>query len=298
MEQWESFKATYGKNYNSMHGQEDTYRFSVFQTNLRRAEEIQRGDAHATYGVTQFMDLTQQEFQAMYSNLNVTAVAKWHSTLPVFKFGSKARRVGAVDWRKDRVTPVKNQGSCGSCWSFSAAAAAEACNPYKSRALVSLSPQQVMDCCTAGGSNGCSGGWPDQCLQYMLAEEWATWDSYPYQTAKGTCKSTGFTVGLSKGSCSFYGFKNNEDTTRAALTKNPVSVCLDATPLQYYTSGIISGTTCANTKMDHAVLLVADDGSTLTVKNSWGAGWGEAGYFRMKAGVNCLVYTQYNSQVV
>jgi cathepsin F len=293
-EQWASFKATYGKTYST---KEEQDRFPIFQANLRRAEALQAGDHNAEYGVTKFSDLTPQEFRAMYANLNLTAVRNWRRTLPLAHFPT-ARQVGSVDWRGKRVTSVKDQGQCGSCWAFSATGAAEACTAEHG-ALTDLSAQQVVDCCTQSGSNGCSGGYPDICLKWSLARDWATWASYPYKTAKGTCE-TPKVVGLKANSCTFKAVASDatEKTVQAAINTNPVSICLDANPLQTYRSGIISGSTCSQHTVDHAVLLVADDGSTAyTVKNSWGTSWGESGYFRMTRGVNCLAFTSENSQV-
>jgi hypothetical protein len=298
LEEWEAFKIKYNKNYN-MPGANVDYRFSVFQSNLRRAEEIQRGDQGATYGVTQFMDLTPEEFHASYANLNITMMGKWVKSLPSFTL--PARQMG-TDWKaKGLVSSVKDQGQCGSCWAFSAAAAAEGCFAVKKGQSTSLSAQQIVDCCTAGGSSGCNGGYPDECLQWAMARNIATWASYPYKTSKGTCQ-TSFTTGLPANTCKFYSSAATELALKASLTHNVVSICLDANPLQYYSGGVISGTTCNNRQVDHAVLLVSDEapGNTVSpkaylVKNSWGSSWGESGYFRVAQGVNCLALTTENS---
>jgi C1A family cysteine protease len=294
-EQWEEFKATYGKTYKA----EEASRFSIFQSNLRRAEALQAGDKNAVYGVTKFSDLTPAEFTQFYANLNITQVAAWHRSLPVFPFSHHKARAMGIDWRDSRVTHVKDQGQCGSCWAFSAAAAAEGCAAEKFGKKIDLSAQQIVDCCSAGGSNGCNGGWPDQCLNWAMSEDIATWDSYTYIVRKEACK-TSFTTGLPKDSCNYKGITGGESVTESALAHNPVSICLDATPLQSYRSGVISGSTCTHSQVDHAVLLVADngDGNSYVVKNSWGTNWGESGFFRMAKGVNCLKFTSYNSQAV
>jgi cathepsin L len=125
----------------------------------------------------------------------------------------------------------------------------------------------------------------------------ATWASYPYNAEQGTCEAV-TVIAVPKGTCAFSSISKSEKQVLAHLEKGPVSICLAASVLQYYTGGIISGSDCQDTEVDHAVLLVAYDGSTYTVKNSWSATWGEAGFFRMAAGVNCLDMDYLSSQAL
>jgi C1A family cysteine protease len=283
VEQWVNFKAIYGKNYAN---EEESARYAIFVSNLRKAEQLSASDT-ATYGVTQFMDLTSEEFVATYTGLNVTSYDKWLRELPAF-VAEKDTVVG-TDWKaKGLVSSVKNQGSCGSCWAFSATAAAEGCYAVKYQKSIDLSAQQVVDCCHAGGSQGCNGGWQDSALQWAMNTNIATWNSYPYTGKAGTCKSVS-TIGLRAHTCTYHSLARGESAMVSGLTHSTVAVAIDATPLQTYTSGVISSQ-CSYSSVNHAVLLVGDEGASnsYTVKNSWGASWGEKGFFRLAKGKDCL----------
>jgi hypothetical protein len=278
-ETWTAWKEQWGRNYAS--NGEDQLRFRIFQSNIRKAQQMTAVDS-ASYGATKFADLTSQEFLDMYTGLNATSYAKWVDAMPAFNL--KGTGLG-TDWKaKDLVSKVKDQGSCGSCWAFSATAAAEGCYAVKFGKSIDLSAQQIVDCCSAGGSDGCNGGWQDSALQWAMGEDIATWSSYPYKGYKGTCQAAK-TVGLEAGTCTYHSVKG-EDKIMTALEHSTVGVAIDATPLQLYTGGIISSQ-CSYSSVNHAVLLVADE-EVLTLKNSWGASWGEKGFWRMKKGVDCL----------
>jgi cathepsin F len=282
VESWSFFKHKFGQNYRG----NDVYRFKVFQKNLRTAELLQARSKKATYGITRFSDMTPKEFKARFANLNTTLMANWIKTLP--HMPHKGMKASPVDWRGKAVASVKDQGQCGSCWAFSAAAALEGCAMLKNGGTeVDVSAQQVVDCCTAGGSDGCNGGWPNLCLQWAVGEDMATWDSYPYNAYQGTCETV-TEVAVPAGTCNYIAVSADEDSLDDALDNGPVSICVDATILQSYTGGIISGDDCSAYSIDHAILMVAWDGSTYTVKNSWSDTWGEDGFFRMQSGVNCL----------
>lgn len=292
-ESWAYFKNKFGKSYAGVDA--DNYRFGIFVANLREAEYLQSQTTTALFGITQFMDLTHKEFQARYANLNATSRRQWLNTLPQVHHKVK---FSPVDWRGKAVTSVKDQEQCGSCWAFSTAEAMEGCIMLKNGGtIVDVSAQQIVDCCHAGGSAGCNGGWPNQCIQWAVDEDLATWDSYPYNAYDGTCEAV-TEIAVPAGTCKFIAIPIDENQLIGALQNGPVSVCIDATALFYYTGGIISGSSCNGNYIDHAILLAAWDGSTYTVKNSWGTLWGEAGYFRAQSGVNCLLITSLSTQAL
>jgi cathepsin F len=288
-QQWALFKKTYGRTYPQANG-EETHRFGVFQANLRTAERLQAADPAAQWGVTQFMDLTPSEFRAQYANLNVTRFVEQRDAekvplLTEADFGADVKF--GTNWKGRAVTGVKNQGSCGSCWTFSATGAMEGCWAIKGHGLVPLSESNILDCMP--GNAGCKGGDPRAAIAWAARNGGLmTEAAYPYVGAQRACHQSTPRYGPTSGAVSV---GRTETAVRGALGTAPLSVCIDATPLQYYTGGIISAQ-CGYRNTNHAVLLVADEGNAYTFKNSWGA-WGESGYFRASIGVNCLNLVDY-----
>jgi len=189
-----------------------------------------------------------------------------------------------VDWRaKGAVTGVKNQGQCGSCWSFSTTGTLEGFHKIKSGNLVSLSEQQFVDCSTT--SYGCNGGFMTLALQYAKANPIEREQDYPYTAQNGNCKYNR-SKGVVQATQVFQVPQNNNAQLKAAVNKGPVSIAIEAdqTAFQYYNGGIISSG--CGTATDHGVLAVGYGDGYWIVKNSWGPNWGEQGFVRIadKAG--------------
>jgi len=189
-----------------------------------------------------------------------------------------------VDWRtKGAVTPVKNQGQCGSCWAFSATGAIEGFNFQKGGKLVSLSEQQLVDCCHAGGSQGCNGGEESDAIDWVR-DNGGQCDSasYPYTARDGTCKKTCAKVAQVNGCKRFTG----EAELITNIDSQTVTVAVDAGARgwQTYKSGVFDITCGKN--LNHAILAVGYGSNYYIVKNSWGASWGESGYVRIVRGKN------------
>lgn len=197
---------------------------------------------------------------------------------------------GSVDWTtKGAVTPVKNQGQCGSCWTFSTTGSVEGIGFIKGGSLKSLSEQQILDCSTEYPNAGCNGGLYDVAFKYLISNGGACSESsYPYTGAQGTCKSSCTPITKISG---YQDVTPNSDSALAsAIAQQPVSISIEANSqcFQFYSSGVL---TCAcGTNIDHAVLAVGYgvDSNTpyFKVKNSWGASWGQAGYVLIARGAS------------
>jgi cathepsin L len=192
----------------------------------------------------------------------------------------------SVDWTTQGVvTPVKNQGQCGSCWSFSATGAMECDYAIAKGTLTSLSEQQLVDCSFSNGNLGCAGGWYYNAWNYVEKEGGlCTESAYPYTAQDGTCKSSscGTLYNLMDSSIDTKITADSDTALATAAAAGCVSVAIEAdqTAFQYYSSGILTGT--CGTSIDHAVLVVGygTSGSQeyWKVKNSWGTSWGMEGY--------------------
>lgn len=194
----------------------------------------------------------------------------------------------SVDWvTKGGVTPVKNQGQCGSCWAFSTTGAVEGAAFVSGGKLPSLSEQELVDC-DNNGDMGCNGGLMDHAFEWIQDNEGICSDEeYEYHAQQSTCRTCKEIVKVT-------GFKdvnpNDEHALQVAVAQQPVSVAIEADQraFQFYKSGVFN-LTCG-TQLDHGVLAVGygdENGQKFwKVKNSWGASWGEHGYIRLARGLN------------
>ncbi|KAH8618095.1 putative Papain family cysteine protease Protein of unknown function (DUF3586) [Trypanosoma vivax] len=211
----------------------------------------------------------------------------------------------AVDWRrKGAVTPVKDQGSCGSCWSFSAIGNIEGQWAAAGNPLTSLSEQMLVSCDTK--DNGCGGGLMDNAFEWIVKENSGkvyTEKSYPYVSGGGEeppCKPRGHEVGATI--TGHVDIPHDEDAIAKYLADNgPVAVAVDATTFMSYSGGVV--TSCTSEALNHGVLLVGYNDSSKPpywiIKNSWSSSWGEKGYIRIEKGTNqCLVAQLASSAVV
>jgi C1A family cysteine protease len=272
----------HGKSYASV--AEYMNRMEIFATVDAHIEANNQSNSTYTAGHNKFSDMTEDE-KAQYRG-RLPSVPREHTyASPIVSYDSE------VDWRnKNAVTPVKDQGSCGSCWTFSTTGAMEGAVAVKYGVLESLSEQELVDCVTA--DFGCGGGLQVDALAWLVDHDAALEDDYPY-TASGwgtgnDCKysSTKTTEYHTKGSGYIQVQENSVDALKTAVTQMPVAVAIEADQLcfQSYQSGIFDNTRCG-TNLDHATLLVgygSEGGQDYWImKNSWGESWGESGYIRI-----------------
>ena len=287
---WSYFKKQFLKSYETV--EEEIRRYKIFQENMQVAAYYNDVDSEASYGITKFSDRYPHE---LLTTLDIPVNRETVSFDTV--------NVGAVptsyDWRsKGAVVSVKNQGSCGSCWAFSAVGAAEGAHYIKSGKLVSLSEQELVDCDTT--NSGCNGGWPDRALSWAKSNGgFMTETAYPYVGTRSTCKFSSSKAVVKIANVYDFAANNPTKMQEYLMTYGPLAVCVDATKFNSYLSGIMTATGCSSTTVNHAVLLVGwgVDSTTSTkywiIKNSWGTSWGESGYVRLVRGVNACGVEKY-----
>jgi len=308
-----SFVRRFGKSYRD--AEERAHRLSVFSANLRRARRHQRLDPSAVHGVTKFSDLTPAEFRDRFLGLRDSrrsfGSAQEAPALPTEGLPEE------FDWREHgAVGPVKNQGSCGSCWSFSASGALEGANFLATGKLEVLSEQQLVDCdhecdpseprsCDAG----CNGGLMTTAFSYLAKSGGLeTEKDYPYTGTNGACKFDKSKIAAQVKNFSTVAI--DEDQIAANLVKHgPLAIGINAVFMQTYIGGVSCPYICGR-HLDHGVLLVGYGSAGYAplrfkekpywiIKNSWGENWGESGYYKIcrgphvknKCGVDSMVST-------
>lgn len=268
---FEEWKSSYGVNWAP---EEEAYRRLIFEKNLVNIEK-HNNDHTQTYkmGVNQFSIYTTEEFAERFlTPMNMVGFPRGDDTMNI---------VGDVDWASQgKVSGVKNQGSCGSCWAFSATGVLESTFLVQKGSTQSFSEQQLVDCSRSQGNQGCNGGWPSNALKYIQASGIQTESQYPYTGRDGSCHA-GAGIKIS-GQKSFSGCNG----LSSGINSSPISVTVDATNWSSYKSGVFNN--CA-TGINHAVLLVGVIGGNWKIKNSWGTGWGTNGYITLSGGNTCGV---------
>ncbi|RYR21312.1 hypothetical protein Ahy_B03g066603 [Arachis hypogaea] len=288
----EKWMEEYGKVYKD--GEEKERRFQIFKNNVEFIESFNvAGDKSFKLSVNRFADLSVEEFKASLNGLPKSS--HWPGTTmesktTPFRHENVTDIPETVDWRKRGVvTPIKDQGTCGSWWAFSSVAAVEGIHKISTGKLVPLSVQELVDC-VRGDSEGCYGGYMEDAYTFIAKNGGISSESdYPYKEVEKPCKAnekeTIHNVAKIKG------FEkvpsNNEKALLKAVAKQPVSVYLQASGyyFQFYSSGIFTG--ICETEPNHTATVVGygkdKDGTKYwIVKNSWGTNWGEKGYIRMK----------------
>jgi C1A family cysteine protease len=263
-------------------------RFHIFRENLHTIISHNLDNTqNFTMAVNQFTDLTQDEFKENYIGNGYGGVGSYGCKT----FTSSASGVPtSLDWRvKGAVTSVKDQGQCGSCWSFSSTGAVEGAWAISKGTLVDLSEQELVDCATglSYGSHGCNGGQMEGAFKFVIENGQCSNSEYPYTSGTtktgGTCKKCSAVAQIN--TC--YDVKPNDQISlKGAVAQQPVAVAISADTklFQSYSSGVITSSSCY-TSLDHGVLVVGygtENGQDYwLVKNSWSSSWGENGYVKI-----------------
>ncbi|KAI3775613.1 hypothetical protein L1987_50194 [Smallanthus sonchifolius] len=296
------FAHRHGKKYES--ADEMKRRYSIFVKSLETIRSHNRKGLSYTLGVNEFADMTWEEFSKnkLGAAQHCSATQKGNhkltdAVLPLMQ-----------DWRKTGiVSPVKNQGSCGSCWTFSTTGALEAAYAQAYGKPVSLSEQQLVDCAGDFNNFGCNGGLPSQAFEYIKYNGGLdTEEAYPYTGKDGVCKYSAENSAVQVVDAVNITMGAEDELKHAVGVVRPVSVAFQVIDnFRLYTGGVFTSDVCGSDSMDvnHAVLAVGygvEDGVPYwLIKNSWGADWGLNGYFKMEMGKNmCGVATCASYPVV
>jgi len=294
-EQYQGLFRAFIKQHNKhYHVDEFHVRFANFKQNLDLVAAHNMQKKSFRLAVNAFADMTQEEFRSKFLGYRVLDNAHLRSKNTPTPNVSTAALPASVDWnKKGAVTPVKNQGQCGSCWAFSTTGSVEGAWQIAKGQLVSLSEQQLVDCSSAQGNQGCNGGLMDQAFQYIITNGGiCTESAYPYTGADGTCASSGCTSAATISSFTDVTI-NDENKLQIANAQQPISIAIEAdqSVFQFYSGGVLDDASCG-VNLDHGVLLAGyghDQPSNKDfwlVKNSWGASWGLNGYIMIVRNVN------------
>ncbi|OQR66474.1 cathepsin L-like [Tropilaelaps mercedesae] len=293
---WSAYKVEHGKSYPS---HLEGTRLEAFTTNLRHIQEhnvrFARGEESYELGLNALSDLSHEEIRATRFGATSQAAlpemvnATEHVMMP---------SAGYIDWRGRAVSAVKDQGACGSCYTFSAAGAIESALMVKGLGEADLSEQQLVDCTFHKFSKsrynlGCDGGVPAFTMQFAIDSGISPERIYKYVSGSSMtnsqCKMTGYERSLRN--LKLYRVPTDEDALANALARGPISVSLNGENMEFYNykSGIYNNPKCS-TQINHAVLLVGygqENGQEYwVIKNSWGPSWGENGFMKLAKGYN------------
>jgi len=251
-DQWKLWKNVNNKRYSEA---EEQVRRDVWETNLKIVQDhnIQADlGVHSYYlGMNKFADLTITEFVKMMNGYNATLRTQRNPNRRVHYRNPKVPLPDTVDWRdKGYVTDVKDQGQCGSCWAFSSTGSLEGQHFKATGQLVSLSEQNLVDCSTKQGNQGCNGGLMDYAFEYIKVNNGIdTEKSYPYQAADHPCRFKAADVGATD--TGFVDVKTKDESAlqQAVATIGPISVAIDAShaSFQLYKRGVYNEARCSQT---------------------------------------------------
>ncbi|XP_053682561.1 uncharacterized protein LOC128733037 isoform X2 [Sabethes cyaneus] len=306
---FEKFKLRHNRTYQST--LEHEMRFRIFKNNLFQIEQLNKYErGTAKYGITHFADMTSTEYKQRTGLVVPNEQERNLIRNPLAKIDENIHLPEAFDWRDlGAVSPVKNQGSCGSCWAFSVIGNIEGLHQIKAKKLEEYSEQELLDCDTV--DNACQGGFMDDAYKAIEKLGGLELESeYPYLAKKQ--KQCHFNKTLAhvrvKGAVDLP--KNETAIAQFLVSNGPVSIGLNANAMQFYRGGISHPwrLLCSKKNLDHGVLIVGYGvkeypmfNKTLPywiVKNSWGPKWGEQGYYRVYRGDNTCGVSEMASSAV
>jgi len=292
---FEQYQAEFQRTYSP---EEFSLRQSIFERKLKAIREHNANPTNTwKAGVNHFTDRTEGEFRTRLG-VKKGLVHKHHAESIVVERPplTMSPIPVSVDWRdKGIITPVKDQGECGSCWTFATTEVTESYWAMATGKLNILSEQQILDCTPnpqhCGGTGGCEGGtvelaWAQITATGGLSSEW----TYPYTSYFGsdyTCKMS--QISRVAKVAKFVNLPPNEQdpVLNYIATTGPLAISVDASSWSPYETGVFNGCNQTNPDLDHAVMLVGygtdpQYGDYWLVRNSWSPQWGDDGYIKIK----------------
>ncbi|XP_036443811.1 cathepsin L1-like isoform X2 [Colossoma macropomum] len=296
--EFHAWKLKFGKGYGSV--EEESQRKMIWLDNRKLVQEhnmlADQGIKSYRLGLNHFADMDNNEFQARFGScLGSFNMTKAHTATADIRPTGGVDPPNYLDWRSmGYVTEVKNQQLLNSCWAFSATGALEGQMFRKTRRLVPLSEQQLVDCSQDFGNSGHKGGWPNWAFEYVKSRGGLQAEStYPYEAEVGWCRFNQQNVVATCKDYKSLPNRDENDLQHAIARIGPISVVIDnsVSTFQLYKSGVYAEPNCNSTKPTHAVLLVGygtdwNKQDYWLVKNSWGIEWGEGGYIKMARNKN------------
>jgi len=342
-EHFEEFKVKFGRMYDS--DEEHARRKEIFRQAMNRVDHKNTiniaANGEQVFGITKFSDYTHEEFSVLLGRKNLQPkLTGEENVLAPISFGNNKNLRGLnalptyVNWgAQGKVTPVKNQGQCGTCWAFSTAETVESQWAMNGNPVWEFSIQQIASCTTT--CNGCGGGLTEDAYAYIMSNAEGLGSQYwgPYvQSMTVECSDKSCTEPCSSlvmselrtqssltgpyalikswayATPSCTGTCNNQNTTQlaaAVATNGPASICVDASQWNDYTGGVLSQAGCgaySSLSIDHCVQLTGYNAGATNpywlVRNSWATNWGENGYILLQYPLNTCGLANGATQVV
>jgi len=262
-------------------------RLGIFSAQFHKIQEQNKKGSSLKFGLNHMSDWTNAEYESMLG-LKGMDTEREEAIWPFSGVSNGDSR----DWRDVAgvVTPVKDQGQCGSCWAFSATEAVESADAIAGNEQVIMAPQELVDCSKGIFSNhGCNGGWYYYAYKWLKHNKTMRESDYPYTSGR-TGRATRCAYDASKGVTNVSSYKQvsrDTESIKAAIDIGPVNVAVAAgnDVFRNYSSGIVSAADGCPTRVDHAILAVGygtENGQGYyIVRNSWNTTWGDQGYIKI-----------------
>ena len=301
------FKAWTAKHNKHYSAAEALRRRAIFNANARFVASFNKEHKMKLSVEGPWAAMTNAEYQKMLTAKR----SEKNNAVPMEELEINLKAATELDLRDQGVVPpIRDQGSCGSCYTFGSLASLEGRLLFEKGGnanTLDLSEQQLVDCTSSYGNNGCDGGLGTNVYDYIVDNGVAQESTFPYKEVVGTCsykktqayaKMTGYKKVTSK----------SASAMKTALAGGIVDTSIDASTIKFqlYSSGAYEDTSCQTglLKLNHEVSAVGygtvDGVECLYVRNSWGTSWGDAGYIYMAMAANtcgCLTDAYYPTGV-